>query len=674
MTERPPHGGGEAVLSTEQRRVLDAMLKDILDQPASGRLWVPGRELRFALGALGRERADAVISSCVPNLITANKPEDQYFFGLDGLLATSDPRPGIMLSAMLSILAARYREPGGRRQRALLWSDVRRAGTFSAVDFDIAYLVFITAQLGNSGRPPQGASHDQGAPTHDYEFWIREQDLEAMVDHADASRWAKLQRERRVPVLADRAPEPADVAIPNSQTTNPRVPMPSAPAVSKAPEIDLAVITILPEEYQAVLACLDSPQHVRGVEPNLYSWKTASVRVGNVDYSVVIALAGDPTNPVGALVTQLTVERFKPRYIVVLGIAGGFPAVEKGVVQEHGDVVISKIVHGYEYGKITREGYQPRGDFTHRADIALVNAATAFISSGSDWWSAISGRPPRPKRQHHARVGEVASGDKVVDDPNEAFFNAVITAWPKVLAVEMEGAGAALAIEVLHGIGYEIGFVMIRGISDMPGTSDGAGTSERDAWKRYAAESAARFLFALLHHNWPVLPLTQTTGQGGGGVGTESWRAEKRDTKRAEVAGEALFAALQFLDGLSSVISILVRTRRETDDPNDPDERAAWRAEIEARWGRFATISSRFVEALHLAETYLPDEAHQLLNRVWLEHASIKASHMTYFATPGKAASEFFREGFGPAPEKRLAGLREECQKVLRPIVQLASR
>jgi tetratricopeptide (TPR) repeat protein len=249
MAERLPHGGKEVVASAEQRRVLDAMLKDILDQPASGRLWVPGRELRFALDDLGRERADAVIRACVPNLITVNqtvnKAGDAYLFGLDGLLSTSDPRPGIILSAMLGVLAARYREPGGRRQRSFMWSDVRRAGTFSAVDFDIAYLVFITAQLGDGGRPPQGASHDQGAPTYDYEFWIREHDLEAMVNHANASRWAELQRERRTPALADRTPEPARVVSPHSQTTNPRAPMPAVAAVSKAPELGLAAGSVM---------------------------------------------------------------------------------------------------------------------------------------------------------------------------------------------------------------------------------------------------------------------------------------------------------------------------------------------------------------------------------------------------------------------------------------------
>lgn len=512
-------GQYEVTANPEQRRTLDAMLKEILDQPASGRLYATGRELRFALQDLGRERASVVIQSCVPTFVT--EVGETFLFTLDGLLSVSDTRPRRMLSTMLGLVAARYRQPGGRRQYSFLWSDLRRDGGFSAVDFDVAYVTFNAAQLGQGGRPPHGASHDPMAPTYDYEFRIQESDLEAMADSADVERWATLQRERR----AKLSPSARVTTLASEGTLEKPAATTSvkaAIATSKSSQLDLAVITILPEEYQAVLGCLDSHEHFLGSEPNLYSWKIGSVKVGTLVYSVVVALAGDPTNPVGALVTQVTVERFKPRYVVVLGVAGGFRAVEKGEAQELGDVVVSKIIHGYEYGKIMSKGFQPRADFTHRADLALANAAKTFISSGSRWWETISSQAPRPKARHGARVGEVASGDKVVDEPNDRFFKAVISAWPKSLAVEMEGSGAALAIEALHGLGYEVGLIMIRGISDMPGQLNEGGSVERDAWKPYAAESAARFLFALLRHNWPLEPLSRTREASGVGQGAKS--------------------------------------------------------------------------------------------------------------------------------------------------------
>jgi nucleoside phosphorylase len=66
--------------------------------------------------------------------------------------------------------------------------------------------------------------------------------------------------------------------------------------------------------------------------------------------------------------------------------------------------------------------------------------------------------------------------------------------WPKILAVEMEGAGVGNAIEYIHALGKVVSFLMIRGISDVPqphasisvDNSNVCGTKERDLWKAYA--------------------------------------------------------------------------------------------------------------------------------------------------------------------------------------------
>jgi nucleoside phosphorylase len=277
---------------------------------------------------------------------------------------------------------------------------------------------------------------------------------------------------------------------------------------------DLAIVTILPEEYEAVLECLDSYSHIRDGQPNLYSWVRGSVRAGEHEYSVVVAMSGDPTNSISTAVTIATVTRFRPRYVVVCGVAGGFPAPESGVVQELGDVVVSSVIHGYEYGKIQETGYAPRSENSRRADIGLLNAARGFLAQRIEWAGEFRNHPPRPDVRHNVRVGPVASGDKVVDNPSNAFFAAVLKTWPKILAVEMEGAGATTAIEQLQSMSLDVGFMMIRGICDIPGVPDLAGTSVRDCWKPHAAEAAARFLFAVLRHQWPMAPLNAPACDG----------------------------------------------------------------------------------------------------------------------------------------------------------------
>lgn len=278
---------------------------------------------------------------------------------------------------------------------------------------------------------------------------------------------------------------------------------------SNAAVVDLAIVTILPSEFKAILGILDSHAHVPGSvdEPNLYSWESGTIRTSHGEYSVVVALAGDPTVVSGAIVTEKTVQRFQPRYVVVAGIAGGF-AVEG---QQLGDVVVSRLIYCYEYGKIA-DGFQPRHDFTHRVDGSIPNAADAIDAIESDWWKAVQAIPPTTRGRLRVRTGGVASGNKVVDSVDDAFFASVLKAWPRLIAVEMEGAGAAFAIETLRSQGREVGLAMVRGISDMPGV--GVGKAEREAWRDFAAEAAAKLLLALVRERWPIPPLPKSpTGE-----------------------------------------------------------------------------------------------------------------------------------------------------------------
>jgi len=103
----------------------------------------------------------------------------------------------------------------------------------------------------------------------------------------------------------------------------------------------------------------------------------------------------------------------------------------------------------------------------------------------------------------------IASGDKLIDNPKEAFFAAVAQMWPKLLAVEMEGAGVAAAVHEAQSQGHRTGLVLVRGISDMPharAAGKGASTGERDRWKQTAARNAARFLAHLVAEAWPERP------------------------------------------------------------------------------------------------------------------------------------------------------------------------
>ena len=85
--------------------------------------------------------------------------------------------------------------------------------------------------------------------------------------------------------------------------------------------------------------------------------------------------------------------------------------------------------------------------------------------------------------------------NKVIDDPDHRVYANVAAAFPEIHAVEMEGIGAGVSAKLAQSE-RAVGFLMIRGISDEPGS--GAGKEQRSQWKDYAVAVAAAFTRGLI--------------------------------------------------------------------------------------------------------------------------------------------------------------------------------
>jgi len=292
----------------------------------------------------------------------------------------------------------------------------------------------------------------------------------------------------------------------------------------EATKVDVAIITVIREEYEAVRDLLSEEgqlTHWQG-EVNLHAWVLGHVKAAHAvaSYEVVLAMVGQAGNLNSKDAVRETLERFRPRFVLLTGIAGG---LDRDGVRK-GSLTISDLINGYEPGKIEGEDadglyFQPRLTATFPVDNALRTAALALPSTAPDWYRAIETAAPVEAHQEppHVVLGPVASGEKVIDDASQPFFLSVMRQFPKIVAVEMEGAGAASAIQQLREKQAEpCGFLMLRGISDMPQTASprrggetGIGERqrhERDAWKRHAAAVAASFAINMIRHTWPVPP------------------------------------------------------------------------------------------------------------------------------------------------------------------------
>jgi nucleoside phosphorylase/tetratricopeptide (TPR) repeat protein len=280
------------------------------------------------------------------------------------------------------------------------------------------------------------------------------------------------------------------------------------------PRADIAILTVIPEEYEAVLAslachgCQTTLDSGSSSVTNLYGWVTGAIPdVQERLYQIVVGMVAQPGPSWMANAVSATLARYKPRYILLVGIAGGFH--QDGLTR--GDVAISTVIYDYEYGKVAAD-FQPRLDFTYQTDSALLTSAISLHARDKSWaardrQSGSAGNEGVPK----LLAGAVASGSKIIDNAGNTFFAQVLKVWPRLLAVEMEGAGAAAAIETAKAASANVGFMMVRGISDMPKKGgeeqhEEGNKAERDKWKRYAATTAANFTIHWISQAWPTPP------------------------------------------------------------------------------------------------------------------------------------------------------------------------
>jgi nucleoside phosphorylase len=216
-------------------------------------------------------------------------------------------------------------------------------------------------------------------------------------------------------------------------------------------------------------------------------------------------MASDKGEVAGALATRAAIARWNPRYVLLVGIAGGV-----GGSASVGDVVLPDPIWSYEIGHLT-DSFTPKLGSHYAPDPALLRAALAVQSA---WAHGIRAEPPGKIPASRVVSGPIASGNKLIESKGSALYSDLVRAEPEFIAVEMEGAGAAEAVIDATDEGHDVGFMMVRAVSDViraePEGEVVEGESyvdpERESWRDYASDVAAAFAQALIRDHWPAPP------------------------------------------------------------------------------------------------------------------------------------------------------------------------
>jgi nucleoside phosphorylase len=267
------------------------------------------------------------------------------------------------------------------------------------------------------------------------------------------------------------------------------------------PPVDFAIIAALPVEREALVRRLEAVEKVQpDGEPLTFYVGTVSVPGEGKPYTVVVTQLLDMGNADAGITTTRVIQRWRPRNVLMVGIAGGV----KGKASL-GDVAVAQYAYYYEPAKLAAEGIEHRGR-QFNSDLLLYGRAHHY--DAAEWKGEIHAVRPDTaggeQKLPEVRFGPIACGDKVVANLEE--LAEIQRQCPKMIAVAMEGAGVAKAV---LSEGSPVRYLEIRGISDY------AGPDKHDGWHEYAANAAAAFSIGFLRSRPfpPGPPPEQIAGQ-----------------------------------------------------------------------------------------------------------------------------------------------------------------
>jgi nucleoside phosphorylase len=228
-------------------------------------------------------------------------------------------------------------------------------------------------------------------------------------------------------------------------------------------------------------------------DPNSYSSTTYVTERGKR----LRVIAGSPTQmgmPASAILTTKMILRFKPKIVVMVGIAAGAKSGE----QHFGDVLAPDCTFDYGSGKVRLDDSVIR----FAPDPNPVNISARLRDRLKAWSSARTqldeiyrdwpARKPRWVLNLH--VGTLASGSAVVDA--RAPVEEIASHWRKLMGIEMEAYGVHLACHM--AVEPSPMFLCMKSICDFADKKD-------DSWQEYAAYTASQLCHRFLTAEWENL-------------------------------------------------------------------------------------------------------------------------------------------------------------------------
>lgn len=262
-------------------------------------------------------------------------------------------------------------------------------------------------------------------------------------------------------------------------------------------ESDIGIVCALEfPEFAAVMKAFDENPWNELSDPRFtHVYRENSIKTNTGE---TLRIIGTTSTSMGltaaAIATTQLIMQFKPRIVVMIGIAAGTRSGGK----QFGDILTADPSIDYNSGKVVDEngirdfqpdpypiGLNPR----LRSVLARYRGDhTVFEKIRRNWKGSI------PSKNNHLHVGPLGAADQVIDDATRIIE--IQKNWRKLIGVEMETYGVYRAVHEAPEPKPRV--VSFKSVCDFA-------AEKTDSWQEYAAFTAATFAYEFLKNEWAAL-------------------------------------------------------------------------------------------------------------------------------------------------------------------------
>lgn len=249
-----------------------------------------------------------------------------------------------------------------------------------------------------------------------------------------------------------------------------------------------ALITVTDTETTVLRHIYENWKELRFDKDNQTYYEATFVRNGK-SYKVVTAQQNEMGMTAGAVLSMKLIEHFRPRYLIMPGIAAGV-ALEHVEEQIYGDVVAADVIWNYSAGKFV----SPDKADIKFGELGFIPRPTV-VKMKDEIKEYVLKAAQSEENQCHVYIGLMASGSAVIAN-SEILNKQIRSQFQHTAGLDMEAYAVAYAAE--NAIEPKPDAIIVKSVCDY------ADSRKSDKYQKFAAYTSSEFAKLLLEKFLPL--------------------------------------------------------------------------------------------------------------------------------------------------------------------------